>query len=169
MTEAGYPTGVGWPTKWLEAKPETMSLEKVKYLLVSIGLVLILSACGGQIAKAPVVPQATPISFGETELLYQEEGFASWYGPGFYGHKTASGERFTKKKFTCAHRKLPFGTRLEVTNLENGKTVEVIVNDRGPFVYSRMLDLSFAAAKELGIVKNGQAKVKVKQVFLAKE
>ena len=144
-------------------------MRNIKYLLVSIGIVLALSACARTVSKAPVVPQATPISFGETELLYQEEGYASWYGPGFYGHKTASGERFTKKKFTCAHRKLPFGTRLEVTNLENGKTVEVIVNDRGPFIYSRMLDLSYAAAKELGIVKNGQAKVKVKQVLLAKQ
>ncbi len=144
-----------------------MPLKKVKYLLVSTTLVLGLSACGRTVSKAPVAVRATP--FGETELLYQEEGYASWYGPGFYGRKTASGERFTKKKFTCAHRKLPFGTRLQVTNLENGKTIEVVVNDRGPFIYTRMLDLSYAAAKKLGILHSGQAKVKVKQILLAKE
>ena len=146
-----------------------MFQKQLRHIILVLGMLLALSACGSAITKAPVVPQSTPIAFEAHELLYEEEGLASWYGPGFYGHKTASGERFTKHKYTCAHRKLPFGTRLQVTNLDNGKTIEVVVNDRGPFIHSRMLDLSYAAAKELGIVKTGQAKVKVKQILLAKE
>ena len=90
----------------------------------------------------------------------EERGVASWYGPGFYGRKTASGERLQKDAFTCAHRLLPFGTRLQVTNLENNKSVEVVVNDRGPFHRKRNLDLSYAAAKAIGILEPGKAKVK---------
>jgi len=127
-----------------------------------------LSACSEKVAR-PVVPQANPIAFEETELLYQEEGKASWYGPGFYGRKTASGQRFNKHQLTCAHRRLPFGTRLHVTNLMNGKSVEVVVNDRGPFVKGRVIDLSYAAAKEIGLIKSGAAPVKLRQVLLAKQ
>ncbi len=139
-----------------------------KYLFLSMGLVFVLSACGRSMSKAPVVPPH-PVSFNEAELLHEEEGYASWYGPGFYGRKTASGQRFTKHKLTCAHRKLPFGTRLHVTNLQNGKSIEVIVNDRGPFIKGRVVDLSYAAAKEIGLIKAGAAPVKVKQVLLAKQ
>lgn len=146
-----------------------MLLRNVKYLLVSTGLVLTLSACGRTVSKAPVVPQADPVSFNATELLHEEEGYASWYGPGFYGRKTASGQRFTKHKLTCAHRKLPFGTLLQITNLKNGKSIEVTVNDRGPFIKGRVVDLSYAAAKEIGLIKAGAAPVKLKQIFLAKE
>lgn len=146
-----------------------MLSRNIKYLLVSIGLVLSLSACGRSMSKAPVVPQVEPVSFNETELLHEEEGYASWYGPGFYGRKTASGQRFTKNKLTCAHRNLPFGTLLQITNLQNGKSIEVIVNDRGPFIKGRVVDLSYAAAKEIGLIKVGAAPVKVKQILLAKQ
>lgn len=91
-------------------------------------------------------------------------GIASWYGPKFYGRKTASGERFTKHAFTCAHKTLPFGTRLEVTNLYNNKSVEVIVNDRGPYIGRRVIDLSYAAAKEIDLLKTGTAKVAIRQL-----
>lgn len=88
-----------------------------------------------------------------------EQGVASWYGPGFHGRRTASGERFNQNELTAAHRTLPFGTRLLVTNLDNGRTATVRVNDRGPFAKNRVIDLSYGAAKELGVVGPGTAEV----------
>ena len=93
-------------------------------------------------------------------------GVASWYGPGFQGRRTASGERFNMHKFTCAHKSLPFGTELEVTHLSNGKSVAVRVNDRGPFVRGRVLDLSYAAAQKIGLVGSGHAPVRARIVKL---
>ena len=78
-------------------------------------------------------------------------GHASWYGPGFHGRKTASGERFNQYALTAAHKTLPFGTRLRVTNMKNGSSVIVTVNDRGPYVKSRVLDLSKGAASAIGM------------------
>jgi len=80
---------------------------------------------------------------------------ASYYHRKFHGRITASGQRFDRRAFTAAHRELPFGTRLKVTNIFNGKSVEVLVNDRGPFILSRSLDLSPAAALALGMIKQG--------------
>ena len=91
-----------------------------------------------------------------------QSGGASWYGPGFHGRKTASGERFNTHALTAAHRSLPFGTRLEVTNLENDRSVVVRVNDRGPFVRGRIVDLSLAAAKALGMAKDGVTRVRLR-------
>lgn len=93
--------------------------------------------------------------------LYIEIGQASWYGPGFHGQETASGETFDTKKMTAAHPSLPLGTKVEVINLEKHKTAEVTINDRGPFVKGRVIDLSHAAAKKLGMVKKGTTKVKI--------
>ncbi len=90
---------------------------------------------------------------------YVEEGIASWYGPGFHGRKTASGEYFNTYDFTAAHRTLPFGTYLKVTNLENGRSTIVKINDRGPYVFGRIIDLSFAAKEELGM--GGLARVRL--------
>ncbi len=86
---------------------------------------------------------------------------ASWYGAEFQGRPTASGERFDMYRLTCAHRELPFGTVLQVTNTLNEKTVKCVVNDRGPFVPGRDLDLSYAAAKEIGLVASGTAPIKI--------
>ncbi|MBI5026196.1 MAG: septal ring lytic transglycosylase RlpA family protein [Nitrospirae bacterium] len=86
---------------------------------------------------------------------------ASWYGPDFHGRPTASGERFDMYSRTCAHREHPFGTKLRVTNLSNGKSVDCIVNDRGPFVAGRDLDLSYASAKEIGLIGPGTGKVRI--------
>lgn len=91
----------------------------------------------------------------------QTTGVASFYGPKFHGLQTASGETFDMYQFTAAHRQIPFGTRLKVTNLDNGKSVIVRVNDRGPFVKNRVLDLSYAAAKDIDMVTTGVAKVKI--------
>lgn len=79
------------------------------------------------------------------------QGGASWYGPGFHGRRTASGERFSRHRYTLAHRGLPFGTRLEITNLKNGRKMVAHVNDRGPHVRGRVVDLSEALARRLGI------------------
>ncbi len=87
------------------------------------------------------------------------EGEASYYGPGFHGKKTASGEIFNQNDYTCAHKTLPFGTVLKVVRIDNGATVEVRVNDRGPYVGDRILDLSVAAGKKIGLDKVGHAKV----------
>ncbi|MEX0801756.1 MAG: septal ring lytic transglycosylase RlpA family protein [Candidatus Binatia bacterium] len=88
-------------------------------------------------------------------------GEASWYGPGFHGKKTASGEIFDQRKLTAAHKTLPLGTKAKVTNLQNGNTVEVEINDRGPYVGERVIDLSHAAADVLGFVESGITLVRV--------
>jgi len=88
-------------------------------------------------------------------------GKASFYGPQFHGKKTASGEVFNMYDLTAAHKTLPFGTRCRVTNLKNGKTVVVRINDRGPFVPGRILDLSYGAARALDAIADGVIEVKV--------
>jgi rare lipoprotein A len=98
-----------------------------------------------------------------------DSGLASWYGGQFHGRKTASGERFDKNQLTAAHRSLPFGTVVEVRNLDNDRRVRVRVNDRGPFVRRRVIDLSFAAAKELGMIGPGTARVELLLVESAPE
>ena len=87
------------------------------------------------------------------------KGQASYYGPGFDGKKTASGEIFNQNDMTCAHKSLPFGTKLRVVRDDTGASVEVRVNDRGPYVRDRIIDLSAAAGKKLGLDKVGHAKV----------
>jgi len=88
-------------------------------------------------------------------------GQASWYGPGFYGNRTASGEVFRPGTLTAAHRWLPFGTRVRVTNLYNGRSTVVRINDRGPFHGGRIIDLAHGAATELGVTSSGVAQVKL--------
>lgn len=127
-----------------------------------LGLSLVtLSACStghvepaGSVAAAPAVVQSQGPTYAETDT-------ASWYGLRHQGRLTANGERFDARAFTAAHRRLPFGTILRVTNLANGKTVKVRVNDRGPYIKGRTLDLSAAAAKALGITKDGIARVRI--------
>jgi rare lipoprotein A len=88
-------------------------------------------------------------------------GQASWYGPGFHGKKTASGEIFDQGKLTAAHKTIPLGTKAKVTNLENGNTVEVEINDRGPYIGQRVIDVSHAAANALGFVESGLTLVRI--------
>lgn len=92
---------------------------------------------------------------------YREEGIASWYGPGFHGHTTSCGEIYDQYKPTCAHKLLPMHTMVRVTNLENGRSTVLRVNDRGPFVAGRIIDLSQAGARELGVHAKGTARVRV--------
>ncbi|MEA4855117.1 MAG: septal ring lytic transglycosylase RlpA family protein [Solidesulfovibrio sp.] len=95
---------------------------------------------------------------------FREEGIASWYGPGFHGRLTSCGEIYDQYQMTCAHKLLPMHTRVRVTNLENGRISELRVNDRGPFVSGRVIDLSLAGAKELGVYGRGTARVRVEVV-----
>ncbi len=88
-------------------------------------------------------------------------GQASWYGPGFHGRLTASGERYNQNTLTAAHRNLRFGTRVKVTNLNNGRSVVVRINDRGPYAKGRVIDVSAAAARTLGMIQSGVAPVTV--------
>ncbi|HEX6858968.1 MAG TPA: septal ring lytic transglycosylase RlpA family protein [Caulobacteraceae bacterium] len=93
---------------------------------------------------------------------YEETGLASWYGPGHHGKPTADGERFDQNEVSAAHKTLPLPSIVEVKNLENGKKIRVRVNDRGPFVDGRIIDLSKEAAEQLGMLQRGVAKVRVK-------
>jgi len=90
---------------------------------------------------------------------YYQVGPASWYGREYHGRPTASGERFNMRAMTAAHQTLPLGTRVKVTNLENGRAVVVRINDRGPFLKGRIIDLSWGAARRLGMVEKGVVKV----------
>jgi rare lipoprotein A len=101
------------------------------------------------------------------EIRYRETGIASWYGEDFHGKKTANGETYDMHAMTAAHRTLPFSTRVRVTNLDNGNKTEVRINDRGPFVPGRMIDLSRSGAKELGMLGAGTARVVVEAVGFA--
>ncbi len=96
------------------------------------------------------------------------EGRASFYADQFHGRKTASGETFNREKLTAAHPFLPFGTWVRVTNLRNGKDVIVRINDRGPFVKGRIIDLSRGAAKEIGLTQAGTARVKLEALSSGK-
>ena len=97
---------------------------------------------------------------------YEEVGVASWYGAQHHGKRTASGELFDMNQLTAAHRSLPFGTRLRVTNRDNNQSTEVRINDRGPFVKGRILDVSYAAARQLGALGSGTFPVRLRVVAL---
>ncbi|GAB6058656.1 septal ring lytic transglycosylase RlpA family protein [Desulfonatronum parangueonense] len=117
---------------------------------------------------APAPPTARPYTvLGQTYHPlttadgFVEEGIASWYGPQFHAKRTASGEVYNMYDLTAAHRVLPMQTKIRVTNLDNGKSVVLRVNDRGPFVGNRVVDLSYKAAQELDIIRPGTAPVRV--------
>ena len=105
------------------------------------------------------VPEPAAVRRGWTE-----EGVASWYGKPFHGRKTASGERYDMHELTAAHRTLPFGTRVRVKRLDNGRDVVVRITDRGPFHEGRIIDLSKRAAREIGLLEPGTARVRIQVV-----
>ena len=126
----------------------------------------------GKVKNSPYVVKGRryePMSV-EAAQRYEESGVASWYGYETYhqpgGHMTANGEAFDPRKPSAAHKYLPLPTNVRVTNLENGRAMIVRVNDRGPFIDGRVIDLSAGAAKELGFYGNGLARVKVETVWL---
>ena len=118
---------------------------------------------GGRIAKPRKTAHPVDVSLISRKNAYQV-GVASYYGEKFHGRKTANGETFNMYKMTAAHRVLPLGTMIRVTHLTNGRRVVVKVNDRGPFIEGRVLDLSFAAALELEMVSAGTAEVMIEIV-----
>ena len=101
-------------------------------------------------------------SFEPRQMVrYREVGIASWYGEDYHGRKTANGEVYDMYAMTAAHRTLPFHTRVRVTNLENGKKTELRINDRGPFIPGRIIDLSYSGARAIGMLGTGTAKVNI--------
>lgn len=129
-------------------------LSRCAALLVALDL---FAGSGTFIHPQPVTP-----AFAATAGVLA--GTASWYGRHWQGRKTASGKRFDPGRLTAAHRSLPLNTRVRVTNLENAKSVTVLINDRGPYVRGRVIDLSTAAARRLGMIKEGLAPVRIEVV-----
>ena len=115
-------------------------------------------------AVVPSAPLRDHSAAPSTAVPRAEVGLASWYGEFHHGLRTASGEIFDMGAMTAAHRSLPLGTRLQVTNLENGRSARVRVNDRGPYVADRVLDLSRGAARALGMVERGVALVRLELI-----
>lgn len=134
----------------LTDQPETVNLGTA-----TIGIDT--SAAGTIAVAADEAPTEAP-SDVEQKL---PEGEASYYGDELAGRPTASGERFDPARMTAAHRTLPMGTRLRITNVRNGESVVVRVNDRGPFSGNRALDLSYAAARQIGMIRTGTARVRI--------
>ncbi len=114
-----------------------------------------LAAC----AVPPGRVRTPPLSAPESPVV--QTGIASWYGPGFHGQPTASGVIYDQNELTAAHQTLPLGTRVMVTNLNNGRSIEVLVNDRGPFAKQRVIDLSRAAAEAIQMIGPGTAPVRI--------
>jgi rare lipoprotein A len=117
--------------------------------------------CAAVMTTSTLTMTIKPASATATPAAAEQIGTASWYGPRFHGRMTANGERFNQYKLTAAHRTLPLGTIADVVNMENGKTVRVRINDRGPYVGERVIDLSLAAARRLDMIEQGLAKVRV--------
>jgi len=105
-----------------------------------------------------------PVAFGKVDLGRSQQGVASLYSDAFHGRRTASGERYDKTALTAAHKTLPLGTEVRVTRIKTGDSVVVRINDRGPFVKGRIIDLSRRAARELGMIKKGVVKVRVEVI-----
>jgi peptidoglycan lytic transglycosylase len=135
----------------LEDRPETGPAPRVpaRVTLAALAALLVAAPTG----QGPAFPDTVP--------EWVQQGPVSWYGPGFHGRRTANGEIFDTRDLTMAHRSLDFGSRVRVTNLENGRSVVVRVNDRGPYVRGRVADLSHAAASELGFVDDGVVKARI--------
>jgi rare lipoprotein A len=115
------------------------------------------AGCAGR----PVPPTEYPSGY---PIGYVERGVASWYGPGFHGNKTSNGERYDMHRLTAAHRTLPLGSVVQVRSLSSGRSVTVRINDRGPFAKGRVLDLSYEAARGLGMIGPGTDRVELKVV-----
>src|SRR6476661_10266053 len=126
------------------------------FVVVALAATFI-AGCGHRAAR--VNAPLAPARIGSTET-----GVASWYGFPYEGRRAASGEIYDMRQLTAAHRRLPFQTWVEVTNLSNGKQVDVRVNDRGPFAKGRILDLSQAAARDIDMLRAGTARVRLKVI-----
>ncbi|MBJ6763213.1 septal ring lytic transglycosylase RlpA family protein [Myxococcaceae bacterium JPH2] len=124
----------------------------------------LLAGCASRVARPTPSEDASEGRVTTREKMprtYLGEGLASFYGPGLHGQRTASGERFDQQALSAAHRTERFGACVKVVNMENGRSVEVRINDRGPFVEGRIIDVSRAAAKALGMLDKGLARVRL--------
>jgi rare lipoprotein A (peptidoglycan hydrolase) len=133
-------------------------------LAIASAVLLVVASCApasGVGAVAPTAGASEAALAVRLPTLAAFEGLASWYGPGFAGRRTASGEVFDPAQLTAAHRTLPFGTRVRVTHLDNGRSVEVRITDRGPFKPDRIIDLSRGAGEAIGMLRSGVARVRV--------
>jgi rare lipoprotein A len=147
------------------------SIMRIWRIAVLWGSIIFLAACTSQsYAPPPPTSPGQPKPYRVNGRWYQpivhargfeQEGVASWYGREFHGRRTSSGETYNMYALTAAHKTLPLGTYVRVRNLRNGKTLDVRINDRGPFARGRIIDLSYAAAKTLGVVGPGTAPVKI--------
>ena len=131
-----------------------------------VSSITVLSGCGGAIPRFTTRARVEEPSPPAAD--YQLEGIASYYADEFHGRKTSSGEEYDMHALTAAHRTLPFDTRVRVTNLENRKSVVVRINDRGPFKDNRIIDLSLEAAKQIGLIAEGTAPVKIEILEMGK-
>ncbi|WP_319408411.1 septal ring lytic transglycosylase RlpA family protein [uncultured Desulfosarcina sp.] len=147
----------------------TKKTHKCPLILFSVILFLI-QACASAPPPAPPTPPGHPKPYRVDGTWYKpmphardfsQQGIASWYGKKFHGRKTSSGEVYNMYAMTAAHKTLPLGTWVRVRRLDNGKQINVRVNDRGPFVHGRIIDLSYTAAKEMDIVGPGTARVEI--------
>ncbi|MBJ7899857.1 MAG: septal ring lytic transglycosylase RlpA family protein [Cyanobacteria bacterium RI_101] len=143
------------------AKAGHNALQMANRLRRLLGSAPPLTAIAGKPAPTQVALQSLPsqLQTGGPNFRRLKTGMASWYGPGFHGRRTANGERYNQHGLTAAHRSLPFGTRVRVTNLYTGQSVVVRINDRGPFIGGRVIDLSAGAAKAIGVYHRGTARV----------
>ena len=137
-------------------------MRKVAHPLVILSLVVLLASTTVVTGcrSARTIPGAERVR--ERPAGHTQRGVASWYGPGFHGRRTANGEVYDMHGLTAAHRTLPFDTRVRVTNLDNGRRVDLRINDRGPFIKGRVLDVSYAAAQRLDMVGTGTARVEIR-------
>ncbi len=117
----------------------------------------------------PVTVKENTVNTSFVEYLNRGTMKASWYGPRFHGKVTANGEIYDQMAFTAAHKSLRFGTLLKLTNKKNGKSVIVRINDRGPYIPGRQLDVSKAVAMELGMIQNGVARLEVEEIKLGSD
>ncbi len=143
------------------------ALKGVCVFFLILFMIALLAGCGGP--KHERKPSSYPPDQEQPPAVEQYPGertliVASWYGKDFHGRPTASGEPFDMYAMTCAHKQLPFGTQLRVTSVSNGKEVDCTVNDRGPFVAGRDLDMAFGAAQKIDLIGPGSAKVYIRQV-----
>lgn len=142
----------------IQPRPRNPHRASSIFVLAPLLIFGLLSACALPPSKISL-PTAPP-----TAPRPVQTGIASWYGPGFHGRTTASGVIYDQHELTAAHQTLPLGTRVIVTNLENGRSTEVVINDRGPFLKGRIIDLSYAAAQALGMVAPGTIPVRVEVI-----
>jgi peptidoglycan lytic transglycosylase len=133
-------------------------------LLLLLLLLPVVFSCAKKSVESTPIPRGERPPGGYVEEGSTQLGTASWYGIEENNNHAANGERFSKYAYTAAHRSLPMGTVVRVTNLENGRDVIVKINDRGPFVGGRIIDLSYAAAKSIGMIENGTVRVKVEVI-----